>query len=76
MTSRKLAPFVTLLMSLLALAGCASGTPAAVSPTPAPHPMLGFASPAGGRVQTERTPRFESERMLPRKMALSGSWAR
>lgn len=76
MTSRKLAPFVTLLVSLLALAGCTHATPAAVSPTPGPHPMLGFASPANGHAQADRSPRFEGERMLPRHIVVSGSWAR
>ena len=75
MTLRKLAPFVALLVSLVALEGCASTTPVAVGPAPAPHPVLGFASPANDAAP-EPSPRFESERMIPRPLALSGSWAR
>jgi hypothetical protein len=77
-TTRKFAPFVvsTMLASLLALAGCAASTPTAVQPTPAPHPVLGFASPGNDPADAERSPRFETERMLPRPVVLSGSWAR
>jgi hypothetical protein len=75
MTRRKLAPFVALFVSLVALEGCASTTTAAVGSTTAPHPVIGFATPAKDAA-AEPAPRFESERMIPRPMTLSGSWAR
>lgn len=75
MTRTKLAPFLvsTLVASVLALAGCA-GAAAAVAPT-APHPLIGFASPAN-RAAVERPARFETERLPPRPIRMSGSWAR
>jgi hypothetical protein len=76
MTRTKLAPFLvsTLVASVLALTGCAWAAPAAAGPT-APHPLIGFASP-GNSAARERPARFESERLPPRPIQMSNSWAR
>jgi hypothetical protein len=65
----------TILASLLALAGCAQGTSPAAR-TASAHPMLGFASPAGGPTEASESPRFEGDRMLPKPVVMTDKWAR
>jgi len=66
----------TMLASLLALAGCARGTPPAAGAADVPYPMLGFASPADGPTEAGVAPRFEEDRMLPRPIVMTDKWAR
>lgn len=66
----------TLLVSLLALAGCAQGTLPAARAANVPNPMLGFASPADSPTEAAVSPRFEGEHMLPRPVVMTDKWAR
>ncbi|MGD0529941.1 MAG: hypothetical protein ABSE49_32700 [Polyangiaceae bacterium] len=61
----------TVVLSLLALAGCAEG----VHPAAADYPMLGFASPGDGASEPSASTRFEEVRMLPKPVVITDSWA-
>jgi hypothetical protein len=61
----------TVVVSLLALAGCAEG----VHPAASSYPMLGFAAPGDSGSEASTT-RFEEDRMLPKPVVITDKWAR
>ncbi|HEY3817842.1 MAG TPA: hypothetical protein VGL81_11755 [Polyangiaceae bacterium] len=65
---------LTLLASMLGIAGCAQAPrPAA---TAADYPMLGFASPGAGQNDPSESPRFEEDRILLKPVVMTDKWAR